>query len=287
MVASVLDRLRSLTGLGYDRITHVFDIEETRRVGRWPVIWVLPFLTDAPDSCEDEPGPGVGALLANLARRDLLVTRHASVLGVEDTPKLPVSAFLKRHPLSGAEFPCDILLSGVIRSDRISLTLDCKVSRLLRAEGDVQELRVTANLAEVGEFTRNTAKALCAVLGIEIDRQTEDAWTLGRPLSWETLCETAACLEGGDVGGLLKRFYGGRTHADALLPALEDVEDEALEREAFRRGVEQDARNPQLLFNYFCKIWNGRVPTRVQRGYFAQRLSAPPGMASRRCVSRT
>ena len=63
----------------------VYSFEQLGAIGRLPIVMVLPFTPLHASSKGENAGPGVGAALANLVRRGLLLTRRFSVLDSGDS----------------------------------------------------------------------------------------------------------------------------------------------------------------------------------------------------------
>ena len=63
----------------------VYTLEQLAVICRLPIVVVLPFVPSSDSSATGLPGPGVGGLIANLLRRNLLLTRQLSVLDMGDS----------------------------------------------------------------------------------------------------------------------------------------------------------------------------------------------------------
>lgn len=258
MFGKFLGSLRGVLPASMHRFEPLYSLEQLAAIQRFPIVRVLPFAPAAESSENGEAGPGVGGLLANLLRRNLLLTRQLSVAGVEDTGYL-----LRRQsdemPLVPDEDVfdyCDVLIAGqLVQRSATDATIKLQIHR---RDQEVQTLRLSFPYARVAEVGIALAKGVTARLNVRVAAALIEKWQTGQPRDWRCLSAAGTCWETEDLATLVAFAEKNLVHADALVK-LSSCGIPNLERRGLSLAVEQDPQNAQLLFFLFCVTWKGNT----------------------------
>lgn len=272
-----------MSSVSGDRFVPLYSLEQLRQIHRLPIVLVAPFQAPAERSDRGQPGPGVGGVIANLLRRNLLYTRQVSTPGPEDSGRLDRGEV--RFPDEGPQIECE-------GESPYAAIVHGKITLLSPKE---MGLRVWINQAPFSperrrtvklKFTPETCAELCvtlservsAGLGLSLDEPILGRCRQGLPTSWRQLCTAAAGWETNDGRWLAKRVEAGAVHPDAAAVLSDDNCEAATALRALTHAAGQEPGNAMLRFNQFCRFWDGRPPGRRQaEAILRPGLAACPG----------
>jgi len=256
----------------------LYTVEQLGTISNWPIISVLPFAAPgAESSIRMLPGPGMGIILANLLRRNLLLTRQVSVVELGDlmrTAPEGATADWDFDSLSHGE--CDVLIHGAIYPH--NTTEGVLELRVLRPEQPpVAPLRLKFPYDRVSELGAFAAKRLAALLSLRITPEITAIWRQGQPQDWPSLCRAAACVERNDMLKLVELVDTEQAHADAITVACGSDSIE-VEHQSLLMAARRDKVNPNLLRSLFFKTWksNGEFEPEAMK-LLVQSLRFGPG----------
>ena len=260
-----------------NRFEPVYSLAQLDALGHLPIVHVKPFVTLTVSRAAEAASPGVGGIVANLIRRNMLLTHQVSVIGVEDSGYGADRQAGELAADAEDQIPeyCDVLVSGRWTSENQAEShIELRINS--RSQGH-RTVQIRFANARVAEFVLRVTQKLAEVLKLNVTAAMQTMWQSGNLLDWTSLCLSADLWEKKDVATLVELMESGRTHADALAP-LSGTGDLSLERRGFALTTAKDPVNAQLLFFHFCAIWKGDMRHQPEAAaLLRQALSYSPG----------
>jgi len=258
-------------------------LAQLEAIARLPVVRLEPFAAAQPNSDVRVAGPGAGGVIANLLRRNLLLTGQLSVLGIEDT-----GAYSEPLPEDIVEVipefnSCEAVVRGRLR--HLNGTTHSLQLQVLRPDQEPEQFSIRFDERQLSELLVRITSELARRLGVKPTATMQVDWEANAPRDWPSLCLAGACWEQQDWPLLVGLAQQHRIHADALC-VLSGLKDSPLTHAAFLQGSGIDHTNPQLLFFRFCDIWKGNTRHQPRAADLLRRslLVAPGHGKSQMCL---
>lgn len=230
----------------------LYSLEQLSAIAQMPVAIVFPFTPLRLSSAGENAGPGVGAALANLLRRGLLLTRRLSVLDAGDSgpfadPDYDVAA--DQEVLASAFEAARVLVQGTLLEDANGMAIRLDVIQQGSDGPQARRMQLRFKREQVGQLSGAVTRNVCKLIGVACTEELSSRLRTAQPRDWKELCQTGYCLEQGHWAKLIERTETGVSHPDALSA----VDSEGISPELSYRGdaaaTRLDPWNPQAFFN--------------------------------------
>lgn len=259
----------------------LYSLEQLAVIARLPVVRFEPLSTAQTHSDERLAGPGAAGVITNLLRRNLLLSRQVSVIGIEDTGILTGSMPDDTIEVLPDFENCEIVVRGRLRS--LDGTMHSLQLHILREDREPEQFSVRFDERQLGEMLVRVSGELARRLGIKPTAQTQADWEANLPVDWTAVCLAGICWEQQDSQLLLELAHQHRIHADALC-GMSREDESPLTHAAYAFGTSIDHTNPQLLFFHFIAIWKGRDQPRAADLLRRSLMAAPGHGKSQMCL---
>jgi hypothetical protein len=259
----------------------LYSLEQLAVIARLPVIRIEPIATAQSHSDEQRGGPGAAGVITNLLRRNLLLSRQVSVIGIEDTGILTEALPDGTIEVIPDFESCDIVVRGRLRA--LDGTMHSLQLQILRGEREPEQFSIRFDERQLVEMLVRVSGELARRLGIKPTAAMQADWEANLPTGWTVVCLAGVCWEQADWPRLLAFAQQHRIHADALC-GMSREDGSPLTQAAYAFGASIDHTNPQLLFFHFIAIWKGRNQPRAADLLRRSLLAAPGHGKSQMCL---
>ncbi len=256
----------------------IFSLAQLAQIGQLPIIDVRAFTCSPQAIAEGAAGRGIGGILANLLRRNLLFTRAVSVIGGEDSGFLAPAAGGEEDAAQFATFATATVVGRLHSESATQFALQLRVIPHLVKGGGDETLLVRFATDRIAGLGSAVATAISQRLGVSIAPDVVERWQQQVPKSWDSLLQAGRLWQQNDWAGLAALHAAGSIHPDALSPLSDDTPDEHAARRGLDAANRQEPDNPQLAFNSFCTRWQGRErPAPALEAILRPAIAAAPG----------